>query len=401
MLLLRNVIQPYEWGPINGLAALVDSEPTGDHEAELWVGTHGRGPSTVVGGDHDGRTLADIIAEDPRSTLGIDLADGGAEALPFLLKVLAIGEPLSLQAHPTTEQAEAGYDREDDAGIDLDAPERTYRDRSPKPEALVALIETWVLCGFREPIGAAQLVADLGVGATDDLVAILRAGGPRALHDALAWVLQLDGPERSQVASEVATAATEAVGGEEDRFDPRWWVARLAAVHPGDPTCLAPLVMEVLKLAPGEAVHLPAGNLHGYLQGAGVEIMQASDNVLRGGLTPKHVDIEALLGVLHFEPGVPLRPSTIEVSGGLTAYDAGEEAFGLARVDPSGGAVIIDPRGPSLLLATGGDVDVATMAGGVTVGHGDGAFVAPGEGPLIVTGAGVLWWATTGDALPR
>jgi mannose-6-phosphate isomerase len=394
MLLLRNVIQDYDWGPVDGLVPLVGCEATGDHQAELWVGTHERGPSVVVGGNHDGRPLSEVIAEDPRTYLGPELADAGAAHLPFLLKVLAIGEPLSLQAHPSAEQADAGYDREEAAGIAIDGPDRTYRDRSPKPEALVALVETWALCGFRPPLDAAELIEHLGVDALAPLVATLRGGGPDVLRNAFAWLLGLDGEERDRVATQVAAASAEATAGRMDRADPRWWVTRLAASHPDDPTCLAPLLMEVLDLAPGEAVHLPAGNLHAYLEGGGVEIMAASDNVLRGGLTDKHIDVDGLLAIIHFAPGLPARPSVIEVTHQTRSYDCGEAAFILTRIDPTRGPATLAPVGPSLLLAVGGDVDVTGTSGGLALGHGNAAFVAPGEGPLLVTGSGTLWWAT-------
>ncbi|WP_421120145.1 mannose-6-phosphate isomerase, class I [Aquihabitans daechungensis] len=310
MLLLRNPIQPYAWGPVDGLEPLVGTEPTGDHEAELWVGTHPRGPSTVVGGEHDGRSLAEVIAQDPARWLGSDLAGAGHTALPFLLKVLAIGQPLSLQAHPSAEQAAEGFAREEAAGIPIDATERNYRDPSPKPEALVALTPTWALCGFRPSIEAANLLAGLGVDAFDPLVEALASGGDDGLRTVLGWLLRLDRSSRSSIADAVA-ASVERLKGD-DREDPRIWVRRLVQAFPGDPTAVAPLLLNVVRLEPGEAVHLPAGNLHAYLDGAGVEIMAASDNVLRGGLTPKHVDVDELLSVLRFEPGSPpsRRPPT-------------------------------------------------------------------------------------------
>ena len=389
MLLLRDEVQPYEWGPIDGLVPLVGVPATGAHQAELWVGTHPRGPSVVASGPADGSPLLEVLTED------------GEGALPFLLKVLAIGQALSVQAHPSAEQAEAGFAREEAAGVPIDAPERNYRDANPKPEALVALVPTWVLCGFREPMEAAELVADLGVAALDPLVAALREGGAKGLGDALRWLLHIPVDERDQVAGEAETAAADALDGGEDRADPRWWVVRLAAEQPGDPTCLMPLLLELLRLEPGEAVHLPAGNLHAYLEGAGVEIMRASDNVLRGGLTPKHVDVDELLSILRLAPGLPARPITCELGGGVTTYDCGEASFALVRVDPSAGPVPIEPTAPSLLLAVGGEVDVAGPDDGVSIAHGDAAYVGAGEGPLVVSGSGVLWWATTGDGLPR
>jgi len=403
MLLLRNPIQPYDWGEVDGLARLVGCERTGDHQAELWVGTHDRGPSVVASGPDEGRSLADVVAERPERMLGRERAAQGRTGLPFLLKILAIAKPLSLQAHPSTEQAEAGFDREEAAGIAIDARERNYRDRSAKPEAIVALVDTWVLCGFREPSAAADLIAALDVEALAPLVDALRAGGPAGLRQAVEWLLCLQGRERDDFGRAVALAVADKEGPDglaEDRSDPMWWVARLAGGHRGDPACVAPLLLQLVKLAPGDAVYLPAGNLHGYLQGAGIEIMGASDNVLRGGLTSKHVDAQELLGVLRFDTGVP-RPRRVELTDAITTYDAGEDSFALVRVDPTDDPVTIDPSGPSLLLAVDGAVDVAGPDHGVSIDHGDAAFVAPGEGPLTVTGPGQLWWATVGDALAR
>ena len=399
MLLLRTTIQPYAWGPVDGIAALVGTDPTGDHEAELWVGTHPRGPAVVAGGAHDGRLLADVIADDPTYWLGPDLAAEGRTDLPFLLKVLAIGQPLSLQAHPSAEQAEAGFAREEAAGVALDATERNYRDPSPKPEALVALTPTWALCGFREPVAAAALLAGLGVAAFDPLVDALASGGDDALGTVLAWMLRLDGADRSSVADQVAAAVGHVRG--DDLDDPRVWVRRLVAAFPGDPTAVAPLLLNVVHLEPGEGVHLPAGNLHAYLDGAGVEIMAASDNVLRGGLTPKHVDVDELLAVLQLEPGLPAPPAVDQLEGGITAYDAGEVAFSLACVAPGTPPVEIRATAPSLLLATGGAVTCTGPDGDLVLDHGDAAYLRPGEAVAAVAGDGRLWWATTGAGRPR
>jgi mannose-6-phosphate isomerase len=398
MLLLRNPIQPYAWGPVDGIAQLVGSEPTGEHEAELWVGTHPRGPSVVAAGEHEGQTLAEVIADDPAVWLGPDLAAQGATALPFLLKVLAIGQPLSLQAHPSAAQAAAGFDREEAAGIAIDAPDRNYRDASPKPEALVALDATWALCGFRAPIEAANLVAGLGVEAFDPLIEALASGGEDGLRTVLGWLLRLDGSSRASIADAVAAAVSGVRG--DDLDDPRVWVRRLVAQFPGDPTAVAPLLLKVVHLDPGDAIHLPAGNLHAYLSGSGIEIMAASDNVLRGGLTPKHVDVDELLATLRFDASRTPRPAVTDRDDGISTYDAGEEAFALAVIEPSGGPVELAPARPSLLLATGGPVTVTGPDDDLVIDHGLAACVAPGSGPIEVSGPGRLWWATTGDGLP-
>jgi mannose-6-phosphate isomerase len=399
MLLLENPIRDYAWGATDGVANLVGAKPSGGPEAELWVGTHPAAPSVVAVGEHAGTTLGEVIAGDPERWLGAELAAGGHTALPFLLKVLAIGRPLSLQAHPSAEQAQAGFAREEAAGLPVDAVERNYKDASPKPEALVALTPTWALCGFRTPIEAANLFAGLGIAAFDPLVEALATGGDDGLRTVLGWLLRLDGSERRSVADEVA-AAVDGVRGD-DLGDPRTWVRRLVRTFPGDPTAVAPLLLNVLHLDVGDAVHLPAGNLHAYLDGAGIEIMAASDNVLRGGLTPKHIDVDELLAVLRFEPGVPAAPASTGLPGGITTYDAGEEAFAVALVDAGAGAIEVTPTAPTLVLATGGAVTLTDADESVAIDHGGAAFLPPSAEPVAVSGPGRAWWATTGAGLPR
>ena len=399
MLLLENPIRAYAWGAPDGLASLVGTLPSGGPEAELWVGTHPAAPSIVAAGEHQGRTLADVVAAEPARWLGAGLAGAGHTALPFLLKVLAIGQPLSLQAHPSSQQAEDGFAREEAAGVPLDATERNYKDASPKPEALIALSPTWALCGFRSPLEAANLLAGLGIAAFDPLVEALASGGDDGLRTVLGWFLRLEGSDREQAAESVTGAVARLRG--DDLHDPRSWVQRLVRAFPGDPTAMAPLLLNVVRLEPGEAVHLPAGNLHAYLDGAGIEIMAASDNVLRGGLTPKHIDVDELLSVLRFEPGVPAAPAITEIGDGITTYDASEEAFALALVDPGAGAAEVTATAPSLLLATGGPVTLTGPDASLTLDHGGAAYLSPGAEPVSVSGPGRIWWGTTGAGLPR
>ena len=398
MLLLENPIRAYAWGAPDGLADLVGTPPSGGPEAELWVGTHPGAPSVVLGGEHDGRTLAEVIAGDPARWMGADLAAAGHVALPFLLKVLAIGKPLSLQAHPSSEQARDGFAREEAGGIPVDDPARNYRDDGPKPEALVALTGTWALCGFRHPVEAADLLAGLDLPELAPLVEALASGGDDGLRAVLGWLLRLEGRARTDLAD--AIARTVATVRREDPHDPRTWVRRLVDGFPGDPTAVAPLLLNVVHLEPGEAVHLPAGNLHAYLDGAGIEIMAASDNVLRGGLTPKHVDVDELLSVLRFEPGVPAAP-VARTAGRCTTYEAGEDAFALAVVAPGEDPLELEPAGPTLALAVGGPVTLTGQAAMLELDHGRAAFLPPSDGPVAISGPGHLWWATTGGGLPR
>ncbi len=327
-----------------------------------------------------------------------DLAAAGLRSLPYLLKVLAIAEPLSLQAHPSAHQAEAGFAREEASGVPVDAPERTYRDASAKPEALVALEPTWALCGFRPVLVARSLVAEVACPSLAPLEALLATGTePDALHAAMAWLLHLTGTDRTQVARSVAEAA--ATRATDDPASPWTWVADLAARYPDDPGCLAPLLLELVALAPDEGVHLPAGNLHAYLRGAGVEIMASSDNVLRGGLTPKHIDVDELLAILRFEPGTPPGP-TAQQLGGVTVFDIGEEPFALARIDPAAKPVAVVVASPSLLLPIGGPASLSRDGVSLAVAPGQAAFVSPGSS-VSVHSAVPVWWATAGPSLPE
>ena len=397
MLLLDDPIQAYAWGAVDGFSSLLGSEPSGGPEAEVWVGTHPAAPSVLA--DDPDRTLAAVIASDPATLLGADVVAAFGPDLPFLLKVLCIGAPLSLQAHPSPAQAARGFAREEAAGIPRDAAHRTYRDPSAKPELLVALVDTWALGGFRAPVEAAALVAGLDAPGLGPLAAALAQPDAVATRAAMAWLLGLAGPARHAVAEAVGAAVgPRPPGDDDDLADPRTWVRRLAAEHPGDPACVAPLLLNLIHLAPGEAVHLPAGNLHAYLRGAGVELMAASDNVLRGGLTVKHVDVAELLDVLDFAPARPpaVRP---QPSGpGVLTYDAGEPSFRLTALRPAeaGGPIGVPATGPRLLLATGGTATVRGAGAELSLGGGRAVFVGADEGPVEVAGPSTVWCATTG-----
>jgi len=286
--LLRNPIREYAWGSRTALAELLGQpSPSAQPQAELWMGAHPVAASDVRCDSH-WVPLGDWIRRDPEAVLGPEVARRFAGELPFLLKVLAAAQPLSLQAHPDAARARAGFERENAAGIALDAPQRCYRDPSPKPELVCALTPFAALCGFR-PI--------------DDIVA--QVDGLRARH--LAGLMEPLRRDRSRenlrgfyrglmelAASEAAEAVAEAVEAAASGYgDPevRSWLRELGEAHPGDPGVLSPLFLNLLELRPGEALFLPAGELHAYLRGTAVEIMASSDNVLRGGMTEKHVDV--------------------------------------------------------------------------------------------------------------
>jgi mannose-6-phosphate isomerase len=380
---LANRIQPYAWGPVDGLAPLVGTDPTGHEEAELWIGAHPAAPSTTT----TGASLDDTVAADPDALLGRDVVERFGERLPFLLKVLAIGAPLSIQLHPDLAQAAAGFAREESRGLPADAPDRTYKDPFAKPEVLVALEPTWVLVGFRRGSDAAARLRTLGPEAQS--LADLVVDQPDARR-ALVHMLTASDADRALL----ATLATKAGAAD----DARSWVRRLAAAYPGDPTALAPLVLQARELSAGEGVFLPAGVPHAYLSGAGVELMGASDNVVRGGLTPKHVDAEALADLLA-PPGVGVEPLPGEgVALGVRRYDPKVPEITLHRLE-AGSRAMAAPggSGPALAVATGGPAVVTTADDQVELGAGRAVLVPPGERTSCrVRGPGIVWWATTG-----
>lgn len=394
--LLENTIQPYAWGSRTAIAELRgEPMPSSDPQAELWMGAHPLAPSRVVRGG--GRvSLADAVARDPETALGARAVAEHGPQLPFLLKVLAADSPLSLQAHPDERQAREGFDREEAAGIPRDAPHRNYRDPSPKPELLCALSAFEALCGFRPAAEAAAVLEVLDSPALAPLRERLSArSGPEGLREAFTHLSTLPQDERAPLVDAVAAAAARAGPGPfADAFA---WTGRLAALYPGDPGVVIALLLRLVRLAPGEALYLPAGNMHAYLHGVGIEIMAASDNVLRGGLTPKHVDVPELLRVLRFaeEPIPVVRPRP--GLPGEQVYETRARHFELSRVEPPAGGFEAAVWGPEILICTSGEVAAADAASAIALRRGTSAFVPAATGRYRLDGAGVAFRAT----LPR
>ncbi|MGY1721915.1 mannose-6-phosphate isomerase, class I [Blastococcus sp. SYSU DS0533] len=385
---LSNGVRYYPWGSRTVIPELLGEPVPADRpHAELWVGAHPDEPSTLS----DGRPLDKAIAEDPDRLLGPAVVERFGPRLPFLLKVLAAETPLSLQAHPTTAQAEAGYAAEEAAGIPRDEPTRTFKDPFHKPELLLALTTFEALCGFRPVEESLHCLAKLQVPELKPTIAALARGGLRA---AIPQLLALSGRRRTQLVEAVAVKAATFVAAHDPEFINTYrWAATLAESYPGDPGVVISLMCNHLKLAPGEAVFLPAGNLHAYLSGAGVEVMASSDNVLRGGLTAKHVDLAALIEVLDFTDGrVPVIHPVLG-PGGLR-YPVPVQDFDLTRVHLDEQAGTLTTRGPQLLLCTEGTAVLASVDGELTLEKGRAAFL-PAGAPVTARGPAVLYRATT------
>ncbi|SDO32238.1 mannose-6-phosphate isomerase, class I [Geodermatophilus sp. DSM 45219] len=385
---LTSAVRHYPWGSRTVIPELLGQpSPAQQPYAELWMGAHPDQPSLLA----DGRPLDEAIAEEPERLLSGSVVDRFGPRLPFLMKVLAADRPLSLQAHPTMEQAAAGYTAEEAAGIPKDDPTRTFKDPWHKPELLLALTTFEALCGFRPVEESLHCLAKLQLPELKPTIAALARGGLRA---AIPQLIALSGRRRTSLVEAVARKADSFVAAHDPEFINTYrWAAALADAHPGDPGVVISLMCNHLKLAPGEAVFLPAGNLHAYLSGAGVELMASSDNVLRGGLTSKHVDLAALIEVLDFTDGrIPVIHPVLG-PGGLR-YPVPVEDFDLTRVQLDDRTGVLTTAGPQVLLCTDGRAVLASGEDELVLERGQSAFVPAGE-PVSVRGPAVLYRSTT------
>jgi mannose-6-phosphate isomerase len=375
---ITNTPRDYAWGSTSAIADLLGTQPTGGPEAELWLGAHPGSPSRLAGADG---SLADVV-------------EG---RLPFLLKVLAAASPLSLQAHPTMEQAAAGFERENAAGIPLDASIRNYKDAFHKPELMYALTDGFrALCGFRTAHAIASTVerligADPGDPALNGFSDRLETDDD--IRPTFEWLVSGGDGVDELVAAVVAAAS----GLEGANFT---LVGELAEAYPGDPGIVVSLMLNLVTLHRGEVLYLPAGNIHAYIEGLGVELMAASDNVLRGGLTPKHIDVPELLSVLDFTPvPVPyLEPRA--VWPGVALYSPDVPDFALAVVDGVVEGARYSIGGDGIVLCTAGSFELVGAASSATVMRGEAVFVTADEGELAVSGDGALFVAGPGRHQP-
>ncbi|GGS39795.1 mannose-6-phosphate isomerase, class I [Streptomyces nojiriensis] len=379
---LTNTIRPYAWGSTTALPTLLGVEPTGEPQAEMWMGAHPGAPSRIDRGAGE-RLLSDVIAADPEGELGAATVARFGPRLPFMFKILAAGAPLSLQVHPDLHQARAGFEDEERRGVPIDADHRNYKDPNHKPEMICALTAFDGLCGFRPPQEAADLLAGLDVDSLKPYVDLLRAHPEEAaLREMLTAVLTADRVEMAHTVHEVAVAVTR-IGG---RYTP---YATLVHHFPGDPGVIAAMLLNHVRLQPGEAMFLGAGVPHAYIDGLGVELLANSDNVLRAGLTPKHVDVPELLKIAKFEPGDPnlLRPE----GDAEEVYETPIDEFRLSRflLAPGGAPRVLPHDTPQILLCTAG----SPRAGELALAPGESVFVPAGE-KVELSGSGTIFRAT-------
>jgi mannose-6-phosphate isomerase len=389
--LLRGAIRTYAWGSRTAIAEFTGRPvPAAHPEAELWLGANPGDPAFLEEPDGEVSLLQAVVA-DPEGQLGAAARARFGDALPFLLKVLAAEEPLSLQAHPSSEQAAEGYLREERLGIPVNSPVRNYRDSSHKPELLVALQQFEVLAGFRPAAHTIELLRALAVSDLDPFIDLLNdqsdADGLRALFTT--WITAPQ-PDVDVLVTAVLDGAINYLSSGATEFAAvAKTVLELGERYPGDAGVLAVLLLNRITLGPGEGIFLSAGNLHAYLRGVGLEVMANSDNVLRGGLTPKHVDVPELLRVLNFNPTTEsqLRAQT-HPDGLASFYDTPTAEFAASMLtlgdDQIGHEVDAPSRhdGPQILLCVEGATAVHGKAGALTLTRGAAAWVAADDGPI-------------------
>ena len=383
--LLDNPVRPYAWGSTTEIPRLLGVEPTGRPQAELWMGAHPAAPSRL----RTGGSLLRRIEADPAAELSGPVLRRFGPRLPFLLKIIAAERPLSLQAHPGREQARAGYADEQARGVPLDSPERSYVDPHHKPELVCALTPFEALCGFRAIPQTLELLSGLDTPVLGKYVAALRARPDRdGLREVVTGLLTVPADRRKRLVDSVVAACAADPSTPELRT-----AVELGEAYPGDPGVIIALLLNRLRLAPGEAMFLAAGNMHCYLRGTAVEVLANSDNVLRGGLTPKHVDVPELLRVVDVTDGPPPVLVPTPAGPGRLDYtppvpDFRLESYGL------GGAVPLDATGPRIALTVEGEAVLRAGGSTLTLPRGASAWLPAGLA-ATVEGSGRLLVATT------
>ena len=380
-------VRNYDWGTPDFIPRLCGREPTGSPEAELWFGSHPDAPADVVleSGDAGSMPLDRLIARQPVDVLGPD------PVLPFLSKVLSAARPLSIQAHPSREQAVRGFAAQSVDGAPEAGAPGSYRDPNHKPELLYALTPFSALSGFRPPLEAAGLLAALGVEELQPHVERLQSEGAAAYRPLLAALRERAGT--TLAGRSVAAARFAAETANPERRDALRWIDRIAAFHPEDPLVVAPLILRLIHLEPGQALFTGPGSPHSYLEGSGVEVMANSDNVLRLGLTSKRVDAAELLDILVYEVAgdAELEPEVEELSWGRrTGFTPPVADFRLEVLDVEGrdAAPLSGDDSVRIAITLEGDVEVRNSVGAQSLRPGQGTLLTASAGAATVAGAG-------------
>lgn len=380
---LVNPVMPYAWGSREAIATLQGRPASDGPEAELWIGAHPHAPSTL---ESDGRSLADLIGDAPREVLGDAVIERFGDRLPFMVKVIAAAQPLSLQVHPDDALASAGFAREAASAVDVADPRRCFRDPYAKPEMVLPLSDFDALLDFRPTAGAIGALSSLAAPSVHPLIAALRAGAPTGEI----FLRLADWPVDDRPS---LTAAVRAAASSDQDLA---WVVDLADRYPTDPGVVGALLLNRLRLKPGQAFYVSPGTIHAYLRGTVIEVLGCSDNVVRAGLTPKHVAIDQLRPLLRLDSAPPALLETFSISDDEECWRPPRPEFQLSRLRVDGQRVARRTETPEILLCVGGKVEVSSGDESVSFGSGEAVFVTATARELAFVGQGVIMRATTG-----
>ncbi|ELQ6105469.1 mannose-6-phosphate isomerase [Cronobacter turicensis] len=381
---LINSVQNYAWGSKTALTELYGvANPEGLPMAELWMGAHPKSSSKIQ--DDQGRTraLREVIDADKTALLGAPVAERFGE-LPFLFKVLCADQPLSIQVHPNKQASEEGFARENAAGIPLDAAERNYKDPNHKPELVFALTPFLAMNAFREFSEIVSLLQPVA-GAHTAIAHFLAEPNADRLRDLFAGLLNMQGEEKSRALAVLkATVASQ-------QGEPWDTIRFIAQFYPDDSGLFSPLLLNVVKLNPGEAMFLFAETPHAYLQGVALEVMANSDNVLRAGLTPKYIDIPELVANVKFVAKPAAQLLTLpEKDGAALEFPIPVEDFAFSLHDLQSQPQRLAQESAAILFCVEGEAVLSKGDERLTLKPGESAFVAANESPVNVSGVGRL-----------
>jgi len=387
--LMKNTVQEYAWGSYTAIAELLgNSSPSKTPQAELWMGAHPKAPSMVTC-DGNWISLLELIEKNPDHILGKKVAKKFDNRLPYLFKVLAAAKPLSIQAHPSIDQAKQGFERENRQGIPIDAYNRNYKDDNHKPECICAHTLFWALNGFRKISSIVGLMEKICPQAMKkQLDTLRRQQSPVELKKIFQTLMTMNHKQRIKI---IAHAVSNAKKFTDD--DPAYkWMVDLHKEYPADIGVFSPILLNLICLEPGQAMFLPAGELHAYLDGVGIELMANSDNVLRGGLTPKYIDMPELLNVLNFEEREINILETKLINECEWVYTSYAEEFVLSIIHLKRGIRYNSPthRSVEILLCTNGKATISDL--------GKNHEVAIDKGKSILVPAGVTKYSLKGNA---
>ncbi len=387
---LKNKIQEYTWGSkifIPELLGFKNSEAK--PQAELWMGAHPKASSKISKKDKT-ISLADLIRQNPARILGSEVAFNFNNKLPFLFKVLAAGQPLSIQAHPNLKKAKEGFDRENKAGIPLSAPTRNFKDDNHKPELICALTSFDAMCGFRDVNDIVEILHYL------DLIKILPGAielqknpSENSLKNFFSNLINSTSKEKTEFVNSLVRETSNKTPRTENEKLVFEWILKLSKKYPGDIGIFSPILLNVIRLQPGEALYLDAGILHAYLNGAGIEIMANSDNVLRGGLTPKHVDVPELLKTLTFKNGKVniIRPEQKGESEFVYQTPVREFELSFLKISEKKHFKIMETKCSQIMLCTKGNSEIFWNSNkNLKVKKGESIFISAGTKDLKIKG---------------